>query len=223
MSGSAGAAALDGPRVPPASGGLARKLVVFLHGYGADGSDLIALADPLSRVLPDAAFVSPHAPSPCREAPTGRQWFDLTLRDPDEYVRGVTAAMPALSRFLADECARHGLGGADLALVGFSQGTMMALATGLAGAVSPRGIVGFSGLLALPESTGPDAVTATSVLLVHGTEDELLPAGLTIAAATRLAALGCPVEWHLRPGLGHGIDPGGLDMAADYLAKLFPP
>jgi phospholipase/carboxylesterase len=100
---------------------------------------------------------------------------------------------------------------------------MMALATGLAGAVSPRGIVGFSGLLALPEATGPDAVTATSVLLVHGTEDELLPAGLTIAAATRLAALGCPVEWHLRPGLGHGIDPGGLDMAADYLAKLFPP
>src|SRR3989449_10118723 len=121
---------LDGPRLEPRTGP-ARQLVVFLHGYGADGNDLIDIGRAWQGLLPHAAFVSPHAPEPCAEAPVGRQWFPLTFRDPRERWRGVNAAAPGLDRFLDAELARHRLGDGPLALVGFSQGTMMAPHGGL--------------------------------------------------------------------------------------------
>src|ERR1700709_1332040 len=117
------AAELDGPRLGPRSGA-AKKLVVFLHGYGADGKDLIEIGRAWQQVLPDAAFVSPHAPEPCAQAPVGRQWFPLTMRDPDERWRGVTKAAPVLARFIDAELTRRSLPASALALVGFSQGTM---------------------------------------------------------------------------------------------------
>ena len=125
------AAVLDGPRLSPRSGA-ARQLVVFLHGYGADGNDLIELGRVWQPLLPQAAFVSPHAPEPCDGAPMGRQWFALTFRDPNERWVGVNKAAPVLERFIDAELARHGLPPSALALVGFSQGTMMALHVGLA-------------------------------------------------------------------------------------------
>ena len=122
---------LDGPRLPPAAGGAPRQLVVFLHGYGADGNDLIGLGREWAKLLPHAAFVSPHAPEPCAGAPMGRQWFNLTFREAGELVTGVKHAAPALEAFLDAELKRHNLGPRALALVGFSQGTMMALGVGL--------------------------------------------------------------------------------------------
>ena len=124
------AAELDGPRLAPRSGG-AQQLVVFLHGYGADGNDLIDIGRAWQQYLPQAAFASPHAPEPCGQAPVGRQWFQLTFRDPDERWIGVNKAAPQLERFLASELERHKLPGSALALVGFSQGAMMALHVGL--------------------------------------------------------------------------------------------
>src|SRR5436189_5210964 len=119
------AAELDGPRLRPHRGGRPRQLVVFLHGYGADGNDLIEIGRAWQTLLPLAAFVAPHAPELCNMAAAGRQWFGLTFRDPGERWRGVTAAAPRLDRFLEAELAREGLSGQALALVGFSQGTMM--------------------------------------------------------------------------------------------------
>ena len=132
------AAEIDGPRLAPRSGS-ARQLVVFLHGYGADGNDLIEIGRAWQPLLPQAAFVSPHAPEPCGQAPTGRQWFPLTFRDPNERWIGVNKAAPMLERFLDAELARHGLPASALALVGFSQGTMMALHVGLRRATPPAG------------------------------------------------------------------------------------
>jgi phospholipase/carboxylesterase len=140
------AAELDGPRLAPKSGP-AQQLVVFLHGYGADGNDLIDIGRSWQQYLPQAAFVSPHAPEPCGQAPVGRQWFALTFRDPNERWTGVKKAAPLLERFLDAELARHKLPASALALVGFSQGTMMALHVGLRRAASPAAIVGYSGLL----------------------------------------------------------------------------
>ena len=140
---------LDGPRLAPRSG-KARKLVVFLHGFGADGNDLIDIGQQWQTLLPDAAFLSPHAPQPCAGAPYGRQWFGLTFRDPGERWRGVEEARPALDAFLDHELAGHGLENRDLALVGFSQGTMMALHTGLRRKTALAGIVGYSGVLVVP-------------------------------------------------------------------------
>jgi phospholipase/carboxylesterase len=205
---------LSGPRKPPRSGQTPTSLVMFLHGYGADGSDLIALADVFARDLPDTLFLAPDAPGTTPMG--GREWFPLTMRDPTEYKRGVAAAAPALSAYIDAELARYGLGDDRLALVGFSQGTMMALAVGYTRRAPLAAVVGFSGLCAEAE---PHDLHPAPTLLVHGTDDEVLPAGLTLAAAQALGGAGVPVEWHFRPGLGHGIDGDGLKMASDHLAR----
>src|SRR5262249_5556244 len=152
------AAALDGPRLEPGAGRKARQLVVFLHGYGADGNDLIDIGRAWQQLLPEAAFVSPHAPRPREQAPTGREWFPLTVRDPNERWTGVNSAAPALQQFLDAELSRCGLPPAALALVGFSQGTMMALHVGLRRPVAPIAIVGYSGLLSVPPNDGLEAM-----------------------------------------------------------------
>ncbi|MDQ2084415.1 phospholipase [Xanthobacteraceae bacterium Astr-EGSB] len=216
------AAMIDGPRLP-ARDGAARTLVVFLHGYGADGNDLIDIGRMWQALLPGAAFVAPHAPFPCGQAPVGREWFPLTFRDPDERWRGVNAAAPDLDRFLDRELARHGLPASRLALVGFSQGTMMALHVGLRRATPPLAIVGYSGLFVLPEGAEPEAVATDirarpPVLLVHGSEDDLIPVDALFMSAQALAALDIRTEWHLSAGIGHGIDEEGLRHGGEFLA-----
>jgi len=216
---------LDGPRLAP-RGGAVRRLVVFLHGYGADGNDLIELGRAWQGILPDTAFVSPHAPEPCGQAPTGRQWFALTFRDPDERWTGVNKAAPVLERFLDAELARHKLPPSALALVGFSQGTMMALHVGLRRAVPLAAIVGYSGMLVLPNDASPEAVATDiksrpPVLLVHGDQDELIPPQALFHGAQALAALEVPVEWHMSAGVGHGIDGEGLRHGGEFLARRF--
>jgi phospholipase/carboxylesterase len=217
------AAELDGPRLAPRSGP-ARQLVVFLHGYGADGNDLIEIGHAWQGLLPQAAFVAPHAPEPCAQAPTGRQWFPLTMRDPGERWIGVTSAAPVLNRFLDTELARHGLPPGALALVGFSQGTMMALHVGLRRATAPAAIVGYSGVFVVPDAVDPDAIKAEirarpPVLLIHGDSDDLISPQALFHAANALAALDIPVEWHLSAGIGHGIDQEGLRHGGEFLAR----
>jgi len=216
---------LDGPRLAPHSG-TARQLVVFLHGYGADGNDLINIGREWQQYLPQAAFVSPHAPEPCQEAPPGRQWFPLTFRDPNERWRGVNKAAPGLQRFLDTELSRHKLPPSALALVGFSQGTMMALHVGLRRATALGAIVGYSGLLVVPPDGDLEAFAAEiksrpPVLLIHGDQDPLIPAQALFQATQGLAALGVSAEWHLSAGVGHGIDGEGLRHGGEFLARRF--
>jgi phospholipase/carboxylesterase len=219
------AAELDGPRLNPRSGP-ARQLVVFLHGYGADGNDLIDIGRAWQQYLPQAAFASPHAPESCGQAPTGRQWFPLTMRDPNERWLGVNKAAPGLQRFLDAELERHKLPPSALALVGFSQGTMMALHVGLRRTTAPAAIVGYSGLLVVPPDDDLDAFAAEiksrpPVLLVHGDQDQMIPAQALFQATQGLAALGVSVEWHLSAGIGHGIDAEGLRHGGEFLARRF--
>src|SRR6185437_2513165 len=217
------AADLDGPRLEPRSG-TAKKLVVFLHGYGADGNDLIELGRVWQPLLPDAAFVSPHAPEPCAGAPMGRQWFELTFRNPDERWRGVNAARPILDRFLDAELARRNLPDTALALVGFSQGTMMALHVGLRRAKPPAAVVGFSGLFVLPEgaeakAVAPEIKSRPPVLLVQGDQDEVIPVQALLQGTQDLAELEVPAEWHISSGIGHGIDQEGLRHGGEFLVR----
>ena len=216
---------IDGPRLEP-RGGEAKRLVVFLHGYGADGNDLIEIGRAWQGLLPDTAFVSPHAPEPCGQAPVGKQWFPLTFRNPDERWLGVNAAAPALERFLDAELARRKLPPSALALVGFSQGTMMALHAGLRRTVAPAAIVGYSGIFVLPEEAEPEAVAKDirgkpPILLIHGDRDELIPVQAVLQGAQDLAALEVPVEWHISQGVGHGIDQEGLRHGGEFLARRF--
>jgi phospholipase/carboxylesterase len=156
----------------------------------------------------------------------GREWFPLTFRDPNERWAGVNAAAPALQAFLDVELDRRNLPPEALALVGFSQGTMMALHVGLRRTAAPAGIVGYSGMLVAPEELDPAAFMAeiTSrppVLLVHGDQDQVIPVQALMHAAQGLAALDVPSEWHVSPGIGHGIDQDGLRLGGEFLAKQF--
>jgi phospholipase/carboxylesterase len=218
-------AELDGPRLEPRSGA-ARQLVVFLHGYGADGHDLIDIGRAWAALLPHAAFASPNAPDPCDGAPMARQWFRLTHRDPNERWIGANAATPGLERFLEAELARRQLPPSALALVGFSQGAMMALHVGLRRPVAPAAVVAYSGMLALPEDIDSDTIEAEirsrpPVLLVHGDRDDIIPAQALFQAAQGLAAFGIPAEWHLSQEVAHGIDPEGLRHGGEFLAQRF--
>ena len=208
---------IDGPRLAPKSG-KADALVVFLHGYGADGNDLIDLGQQWQNWLPHAAFVSPHAPEPCGMSPMGRQWFPLTMRDPSERWRGVVDARPSLDAFLDDELQRHNLTPDRLALVGFSQGTMMALHTGLRRSISPAAILGYSGVLVGPEHL-QEATAKPNILLVHGDRDEVIPLDALFMSTNALGEAEIACQWHLSFGIGHGIDGSGLRHGGLFLAQ----
>ena len=214
---------IDGPRLLPASGGPVRQLVILLHGVGADGNDLFALAPQLAQVLPDAAFVSPHAPERFDMAPTGRQWFSLIDRSPDSIARGVRKAAPVLDAFIDAELAHQNLSDANLALVGFSQGTMMSLYVALRRPQACAAIVGFSGALVDDDSALSGVTVKPPILLVHGDADEMVPVAAHYDAVTRLLAAGFSIESHIRPGLPHGIDGPGLDYCKEFLAKHLVP
>jgi len=200
---------LSGPSFPPRAGGAAASLVILLHGWGADGNDLIGLAPHWAVALPHAEFLSPHAPFPC-DMGFGRQWFSIADRSPERIIAGVRAVAPVLDDFISAELATRGLDESRLALVGFSQGTMMALHVGLRRARAAACLLGYSGRLIDAASLASELRAKPPVLLVHGTADEVLPVEATREAKRVLEALGVPVEAHERPGLGHGIDEFGL-------------
>jgi phospholipase/carboxylesterase len=210
---------LSGPVRKPVSGGKPRQLVVLLHGLGADGNDLIGLAPYWAPALPEAEFVSPDAPFPCDMAPYGRQWFSFQERSPTAIVAGVRAAATVLDAFLDDALAARGLDGRHLALVGFSQGTMMSLYVGLRRKTAVAGILGFSGALVGAETLAQEIRSRPPVLLVHGDADQVVPFGALAAAVEGLRTAGVPAEALVRPGLGHGIDEEGLRRGGEFLSK----
>jgi phospholipase/carboxylesterase len=208
---------------PPAAGGKPTSLVVLLHGLGANGADLMGLAPYWAEALPDTAFVAPDAPEPCDMAPYGFQWFSLQDRNPLVLMQGVAAAAPVLDGFLDEILAEQGVDPQRLALVGFSQGTMMSLHVGLRRAAAPAAIVGYSGALLAGPELFLQIRARPPVLLVHGDADPIVPVGALDAAAIGLRAVGVTVETERRPGLGHSIDDVGLASGAAFLAAALRP
>ena len=207
--------ALNGPTMPPVRGP-ATHLVVLVHGYGADGQDLIGLAQHWQGLLPTVAFAAPNAPARIPGGP-GYQWFPISRIDPHEMQKGVEAAGPVLDAYLDAELARLGLPPENLALAGFSQGTMLSLHVGLRRKVKPAAIVGFSGLL----PGAPPGGEFPPILLTHGDSDSVIPPQAMFLAANQLGLAGARVQWHLAHGMGHGIDPEGLMMAGQFLDLAF--
>jgi phospholipase/carboxylesterase len=212
---------LSGPRIAPQSGGAAQQLVVLLHGVGADGADLIGLAPALARFLPHAAFVAPNGPDPCDMAPFGYQWFSLQDRRPEALLLRVQVSAPLLDAFLDEELERHGLGSRQLALVGFSQGTMLSLHVAPRRAAPIAAVLGFSGALLGADTLPAETVSRPPVFLIHGDADEIVPVGALAAAVAGLQAADIPVRWEIRPGLPHAIDPEGIAHGGAFLAAAF--
>ncbi len=215
-------AGLTGPRLTPPAGVRAGHLLVLLHGVGADGNDLIALAPYYRAAIPDALVVAPNAPEPFDMAPFGYQWF--SIRDLEAMPRsdGVRRAAPLLDAFIDAELARLGLGDDKLILCGFSQGAMMALHVGLRREGRIAALISHSGMLIGPDRLGAEIRSRPPVLLTHGAEDDMVPPASLPAAKAALEAAGVPVRSLLVPGLGHGIDETTVQAALRFLREFVP-
>lgn len=208
---------LSGPSRPPVAGGKPARLVILLHGRGANGEDLLDLQRFWGPLLPEAEFIAPNAPFPSDAAPGGYQWFTTQDRSPASLLAGVCATAPGLDAFISGELDKRGLGESDAALVGFSQGTMMALHVGLRRERSFAGIIGYSGRLVAPHLLAEELRSRPSVLLVHGTDDARVPIAAMAEAETALRTAGVPVETLACVGTEHAIDQEGLVRGGVFL------
>ena len=212
---------LNGPTMGPVGTEPPKKLVILCHGVGSDGDDLLSFAPFLQKVLPDALFVAPHAPFPFDGGPMGYQWFSLQDMSANGRAEGVRMAAPILDAFIDKQLSACGLTDKDLALVGFSQGTMMALHVGLRRRAACAGIIGYSGMLIDPESLDTELTAKPPVLLCHGQADDIVPFDFMPAALTALRGAGIPAEGLARPGLGHGVDDDCIKAGMFFLADCF--
>ena len=205
----------------PASGNKAKQLVIILHGWGADGYNLIDLAELFARTLPDAHFIAPNAPFVCEANPFGFQWFSLLDRQPQHMLAGANKAAILLNEFIDEQLAELSLDNSKLALVGFSQGTMTALHVALRRTPQIAAVVGFSGALVGAEILSKEITARPPICLIHGNMDEVVPYSSLAHATEALKEHGCDVEPHTRPFLGHSIDMEGMAIAAEFLQKKF--
>lgn len=213
---------LDGPRLPPTRGGKPDALVILLHGYGSNGADLISLAPFWAKALPGAMFVAPNAIEPVPQAPGGYQWFGISRIDPHELEQGVRRAAPSVDAFITRELDKHGLDARRLALVGFSQGTMMALHVGLRREQRLAGILGFSGML-VGSRLKEDMRSKPPVMLIHGDRDPTIPITAMFDAAQGLAAADHGAQWHVSYGIPHSIGEDGLELGGAFLSMALTP
>ncbi|MBL6426100.1 MAG: prolyl oligopeptidase family serine peptidase [Maritimibacter sp.] len=205
----------------PAKSGETKSVVVFLHGYGADGADLLGLADPLSDHMPDTAFYAPDAPEKCAGNPFGFQWFPIPWLDgsSEEAARaGADLAHEDIDAFLDMVMAQEGITPDRLIVYGFSQGTMMSLKVIPQRDTEIAGIVAFSGRILQPETYGEHVKVRPPVLLVHGDADEMVPVAHFQEAGQVLNDAGFNVYGHIQKGTGHGIAPDGLSVALSFMA-----
>jgi phospholipase/carboxylesterase len=213
-------AVLDAIHWGPASKAAPKQLVVLCHGLGADAYDPIDIAPTWGNTLPDAIFASVNAPEE-HESGFGRQWWPVGDRRPEVMAGGARNAAKHLDAFIDAELERLGLPPDAYAMMGFSQGAMTVLFTGLRRIVAPKAILAFSGALIAPDSLESELRNRAPVLLAHGEADGQVPVSRSRDAEAELKRLNVPVETAYSPGLGHGIDDHGIAMAALTLQKAF--
>lgn len=211
---------LTGLDQSPKSGGKAKQLVLLLHGYGADADDLFGLVPYFVDHLPHAHFVSVNAPMRC-EMGFGYQWFSLMSRQEEDMVAGLQSAAPLLNAFIDAKLKTLGLSGEDAALIGFSQGTMLSLYTALRRDVPMAGVLGYSGALIAPQLLDEELSSKPEICLVHGEADEVVPFEAFNTALKTLQQHHIPVQGYSREGLGHGIDPAGMQIGVGFLRGAF--
>ena len=208
----------NGKSLQPLSLATPEQIVLLLHGYGSNGDDLIALARQWQHLLPDALFLAPNAPERCGIG-RGYQWWALDAFSPGALAAGAGAAAPAIDAFLDRKLEQYALTESNVALVGFSQGTMMALHVGLRRPRPSAGILGYSGALTGTAALADEIRSRPPVLLIHGSADQVVPATALDVAERELKRLGVDVRTHLSKGLGHSVDAEGLRLGAEFLVQ----
>lgn len=211
---------LNTQSLPPLSGKKATSVVVLLHGVGSNGADMAGLAEFWRRSLPDTAFIAPDAPEAYDMAPMGHQWFSLQERTDAALAAGVKKTAPLLDAFLDDVLKTYELPASKLALVGFSQGTMMSLYVGPRRSQQIAGILGYSGLMVTPEALVKEKKSTPPVLLIHGTSDDVVPFAQNARSEAALKAAGLSVTAIPCPGTGHAIDEAGVRAGLNFLHRV---
>lgn len=211
---------VNGSSLQPLSGGVPKKIVLLLHGYGSNGADLISLAPHWQKALPEALFLAPNAPQRCGRTGPSYQWWQLAAFTPQALATGAAAAAPVIDAFIDRKLKQYDLDESDLAIVGFSQGTMMALHVGLRRTKQIAGILGYSGMLTGAIELAQRKITKPPVLLVHGSADPIVPVSALHAAEAALSRLGIEVETHVSANVGHNVDPVGLRLGAEFIARV---
>jgi phospholipase/carboxylesterase len=209
---------VNGASLQPLSGASPKHIVFLLHGYGSSGADLIALAPHWRESLPDTLFLAPNAP---QRAGSGYQWWPLQHFTPQALTAGAALAAPAIDTFIDRKLGQYGLSEAEMAIVGFSQGTMMALQVALNRKTAPAAVVGYSGMFVGGAAMAHQNLSRPPVLLVHGAADPVIPVAALHAAQTDLGTLGIAAETHVSPGLGHSVDLAGLKLGLEFIIKGF--
>ncbi len=208
----------------PKSGGKPKQIIALLHGYGSNGRDLISLAPYWQEAAPDALFISPDAPFSCEMGEGAnenmRQWFSLMERTPEKYLEGVNQARPILDTYLDEALDAHGLTDRELILVGFSQGTMMSLYTGLRRKGKIAGILGYSGSLIGAEELNEDGINKPPIRLIHGESDDVVTIDKYHHAVKNLTENGFDVSGHTTPNLTHSIDGAGVESGSKFISKI---
>lgn len=203
-----------------ANGRSPTSLVILLHGYGSNGEDLISLSPYWTQDLPNTVFVSPDAPYPC-EMGFGFQWFSLQSWAPIALLAGAEKASSWLNQFIDEQMTKYKLPASKIALVGFSQGTMMSLYIAPRRADKIAGVVGFSGgLLGGEGLIGQPNISKPPVYLVHGEMDTVVPVGAFFHAKETLKQVGFDVFGHTTPAMGHSIDEQGIHEAGEFLKRV---
>ena len=211
----------NGASLQPKSGGAPKQIVVLLHGFGSSGHDMIALAPQWQEALPETLFLAPHAPQRCGIMGMGYQWWGLSGLAPAALAAGAASAAPAIDTFIDRKLEQYGLSEADLGLVGFSQGTMMALHIGLRRPRAMAAIVGYSGMLTQTSDIAEKDLVKPPVLLVHGTADPVVPVAAVHMAESELNRIGVDVTTHISYGVAHTVDPVGLRLGRDFINNAF--
>lgn len=210
---------LDTARKEPQSGNV-KSVVAFLHGYGADGADLLGLADPLGEHMPDTLFLSPNAPERCTNNPMGFQWFPIPWLDgssEEAALEGMARAVEDLNAWIDEVLEETGVSPENFMLLGFSQGTMMSLHVAPRRDKAMAGVVGFSGRLMEPDTLESEVKVRPPVLLLHGDQDDVVPPQSLPEAGNALTAAGFSVYAHIMKGTAHGIAPDGLSVALAFM------
>lgn len=211
---------VNGASLQPLSGGAPQQIVLLLHGFGSSGTDMIGLAPSWRESMPDALFLAPHAPEQTSFG-AGYQWWGLSELTPIALAAGARQAAPAIDAFIDRKLAQYGLAEDRLAIVGFSQGTMMALHVGLRRERSVAAVVGYSGMLTGAPELKHQIVTKPPVLLIHGSQDDVVPVAALHSAQSALARLGVDVSAHVAHGVAHSVDPVGLNLGREFVQTAF--
>jgi phospholipase/carboxylesterase len=215
---------LAGPSLKPRSGKKPKKLIILLHGLGADGNNLMDIAGVLNRFIPDTYFICPDAPHPYYQGMAGYQWLNsIRSATYEDTISQLNVVEKTLNDFIDKQLERFGLNESDLSVIGFSQGTIVSLHSLVRRKKPVSLVVGFSGALVGPELLTEEVVSKPPILLIHGEEDDILPVERMHEAHEALNKQGFDVEKYAYPNLAHSIGQEGFEIATNkLLERLYP-